>query len=59
VLVVLGEDDVVAERSFGNLSEVQTALAGELSAYDVLRNDWVVFTDETLPGLDELVEVGP
>ena len=29
---------------------VQTSLAGELNAYDVLRNDWVVFTDATLPG---------
>ncbi|MGO9457558.1 MAG: 50S ribosomal protein L4 [Acidimicrobiales bacterium] len=50
VLVVLGDDDVVAERSFGNLVDVQTTLLRELSAYDVLRNDWVVFTDETLPG---------
>jgi large subunit ribosomal protein L4 len=50
VLVVLGDDDVVAERSFGNLRDVQTTLARELSAHDVLRNDWVVFTDETLPG---------
>ncbi len=52
VLVVLGPDDAVAERSFGNLPQVQTVLAGELSAYDVLRSDWVVFTDETLPGTD-------
>ena len=52
VLVVLSDEDVVAERSFGNLSSVQTTLAGELSAYDILRNDWVVFTDETLPGSD-------
>jgi hypothetical protein len=25
-------------------------LASELSAYDILRSDWVVFTDRTLPG---------
>ena len=50
VLVVIGPGDEVAERSFGNLPEVQTVLVGELSAYDVLRNDWVVFTDATLPG---------
>jgi large subunit ribosomal protein L4 len=49
VLVVIGEDDGYAERSFGNLPEVQTILAGELNAYDVLVNDWVVFTDATLP----------
>jgi large subunit ribosomal protein L4 len=48
VLVVLGSDDVVAERSFGNLPEVQTVLLGELSAHDVVRNDWILFTDETL-----------
>jgi large subunit ribosomal protein L4 len=53
VLVVLGPDDVVAERSFGNLTRIQTTVASELSAHDVLRNDWVVFTDETLPGHDE------
>ena len=48
--MVLAEDDVVAERSFANLPEVQVLQAGELSAYDVLRNDWVLFTDATLPG---------
>jgi len=50
VLVVLGDEDVAADRSFNNLPEVQTLLAAELNAYDVLRNDWIVFTDETLPG---------
>jgi large subunit ribosomal protein L4 len=59
VLVVLDYDDIVAERSFGNLPSVQTTLRGELSAYDVLRNDWIVFTDQTLPGAEviEVVEV--
>ncbi len=50
VLVVLGEEDGYADRSFGNLPEVQTLVAGELNAYDILVNDWVVFTDDTLPG---------
>jgi large subunit ribosomal protein L4 len=50
VLVVLGEEDGYADRSFGNLSEIQTIVAGELNAYDILVNDWVVFSDETLPG---------
>ncbi len=50
VLVVLGYDDVVAERSFGNLQRIQTVQVGELNTYDVLRNDWIVFTDESLPG---------
>ncbi len=50
VLIVLGPDDVVAERSFGNLQRIQTVQVGELNTYDVLRNDWIVFTDESLPG---------
>ena len=50
VLVVLGDDEITAARSFANLPEIQTVLAAELSAYDVLRNDWIVFTDATLPG---------
>jgi large subunit ribosomal protein L4 len=49
VLAVLSHDDVVADRSFSNLPEVDTVLASELAAYDVLRSDWVVFTDRTLP----------
>ena len=51
VLVVLTEDDFVADRSFGNLPDVQVILEGELNAYDILVNDWVVFTDETLPAV--------
>lgn len=50
VLVVLGPDDAVAERSFSNLPEVDLVEADQLTAYDVLVNDWVVFTDATLPG---------
>jgi large subunit ribosomal protein L4 len=50
VLVVLGPDDGIPDRSFANLSVVQTIQRNELNAYDVLRSDWVVFTDATLPG---------
>ncbi|NLD78656.1 MAG: 50S ribosomal protein L4 [Acidimicrobiales bacterium] len=49
VLVVLGRDDAVAARSFRNLGEVQLIEAGELNAYDVLINDYVVFSQATLP----------
>jgi len=52
VLVVLSRGDVVADRAFSNLGEVDAVLAGELNAYDVLRSDWVVFTDATLPGAE-------
>ena len=49
VLLVLSRDDEMAYLSFRNLAQVQLLLAGELNAYDVLCNDWVVFTESTLP----------
>jgi large subunit ribosomal protein L4 len=55
VLLVLGDGDGYAERSFANLQEVRSITIGELSAYEVLVNDWIVFTDETLPGTATLV----
>jgi len=50
VLLVISTADVVAERSFGNLPHVNIVEAGQLTAYDVIASDWVVFTDETVPG---------
>jgi large subunit ribosomal protein L4 len=50
VLVVLSRDDEEAYKSFRNLPDVQLILQGELNAYDVLCNDWIVFTSATLPG---------
>ena len=50
-LVVLSRDDQVARKSFQNLPDVDLTLAGELSAYDVLRSDWVVFSRLTVPGV--------
>ena len=49
VLVVLGEGDENAWKSFRNLPLVHTQMARELNAYDILVADWVVFTSETLP----------
>jgi large subunit ribosomal protein L4 len=53
VLVVVGPDEEAAIKSFRNLPEVQLLLVNELNAYDVLCNDWVVFTSATLPGSSE------
>jgi large subunit ribosomal protein L4 len=50
VLVVVGRDDAAAALSFRNLPDVQLIAPGELNAYDVLCNDWVVFTSAVLPG---------
>lgn len=50
VLVVLGPMDGIPDRSFANLPYIQTIQSDELNAYDILKSDWVVFTDATLPG---------
>jgi large subunit ribosomal protein L4 len=50
VLVVLTRQDEEAYKSFRNLTDVQLILPGELNAYDVLCNEWIVFTPDTLPG---------
>ena len=49
VLVVVGRDDNNAKRSFANLPKVLTAHADQLTTYDVLNADVVVFADHTLP----------
>jgi large subunit ribosomal protein L4 len=49
VLIVVAQDELDVERSFANLPHVQTTTFGELSAHDVLRADWLLFSDRTLP----------
>jgi large subunit ribosomal protein L4 len=49
VLVVLSRDDEAIWKSFRNLPAVQVIDVAELNAYDILVNDWVVFTTATLP----------
>jgi large subunit ribosomal protein L4 len=48
-LIVLGADDVNAAKSFRNLPDAQIIEDRELNAYDVLVNDYVVFTKATVP----------
>jgi large subunit ribosomal protein L4 len=48
-LVVVGRDDAAAALSFRNLPKVQIIGPGELNAYDVLCNEWVIFTQDVLP----------
>ncbi len=50
VLVVLSRDDEVTARSLSNLPHVVTLPGDQLTAFDVLCADVIVFTDETLPG---------
>lgn len=49
-LVVVDRDDIATIKSFLNLREVQLIERAELNAYDVLCNEWIVFTRATLPG---------
>jgi large subunit ribosomal protein L4 len=59
VLVVVGRDNASAALSFRNIPEVQLIAPGELNAYDVLCNDWIVFTEDTLPTSPAAVDGAP
>ncbi len=49
VLIVLDRNEHAVWKSFRNLGKrVQIALPEELNAYDVLVNDWIVFSTATL-----------
>jgi large subunit ribosomal protein L4 len=52
-LVVVQRDDENTIKSFRNLPEVQLIDRKELNAYDVLCNDYIVFTSDTLPTASE------
>jgi len=48
-LIVVDRDDINTIKSFLNLREVQLIERGELNAYDILCNEYIVFTKSTLP----------
>ena len=52
VLLVVKRNEINAIRSFRNLEGVQLIELGELNAYDVLCNDYIVFSQASLPGTD-------
>ncbi|MSO60445.1 MAG: 50S ribosomal protein L4 [Ilumatobacteraceae bacterium] len=49
VLVVLTPQDDAVAKSLRNVVDVQIVSVTELNAYDVLCNDWLVFTQASLP----------
>ena len=57
-LVVVDIDDTNTIKSFLNLPEVQLIESGELNAYDMLCNEFVIFSQATLPGGGEVLEQG-
>jgi large subunit ribosomal protein L4 len=44
------ETESLGGKSWRNIPNVQLIEAGELNAYDVLLNDWVIFSKGTVPG---------
>ena len=50
VLIVVKRNEINTIRSFRNLEDVQLIELGELNAYDVLCNDYIVFSQASLPG---------
>ena len=48
-LLVVDRDDEHTVHSFRNLPSVHLITLGELNAYDVLCNEYIVFTSDTLP----------
>ena len=55
VLVVVGRDDANAALSFRNLPHVHVISPGELNTYDVLCNDWLVFSKDVVPAREAQV----
>ena len=49
VLVVTGRGDELVWKSLRNLPEVQLLTSDQLNTYDVLVNDYVVFTEACVP----------
>ena len=43
VMIVVGEDDLNVEKSFRNLTHVETFLPNEVNTYDILRFDSLLF----------------
>jgi large subunit ribosomal protein L4 len=53
LMVVLAEDDLNVEKSFRNISEVETFFPGELNTYDILRFENLLFLKGALDTLQE------
>ena len=47
ILVVVGAEDTAAAKSFANLVGVQTITQDQLNTFDVLVNDFIVFTKDS------------
>ena len=52
VMIVLERKDESAWKSLRNLTDVHVLSTPELNAYDILCNDWIVFTKASLPAME-------
>jgi len=52
VMIVLERKDESAWKSFRNLTDVHVLSTPELIAYEILCNDWIVFTKASLPAME-------
>ena len=52
VMIVLERKDKSAWKSFRNLTDVHVLSTPELNVYDILCNDWIVFTKASLPAME-------
>ncbi len=59
ILVVITRDDETAVRSFSNLTNIIAVPQDQLTAYDVLASDYIIFTKATLLGDCEITETSP
>ena len=59
VLVVVTREQEAVAKSFRNLTGIHVIEFGELNAYDVLCNDWIVFSQESLPAALGTAEARP
>ncbi len=50
ILIVLTRDEDLVARSMRNLPEVTLLHAGQVTTYDVLVNDFIIYTRDSLPG---------
>jgi len=56
-LLVLGDDDEKIFLSFRNLEGIHVVHTGELNTFDILRHDFLIFTQETLPTTESSIPV--
>ena len=53
-LVILGEQDVIIEKSASNVPDVKTALVNTINVYDIMKYDTVIATKAAVAKIEEV-----